>query len=125
MKILLVLALALTAINAKQCPHPDFLAKHFCQMCTDVKDAIQKSKDANKVRQDPSNLNSVLMARRSNQVYFNWGIDQDTGRCKNNKKIEVWECDIQANTCTVKGPQCTTYHDPINSHMFYDDTDCS
>ena len=121
MRVLLIFAMFVTAISA-ECPHPNFLSKHFCQTCTDVNSAITFSVEANQYRNKPSNVNTVIMSRGQETAVYNFEIFE--GRCVNSVPAEVWDCDIKNNACPAMGPTCHTYHDPNNGHLYYKDTNC-
>merc|ERR1711962_107644 len=109
MRVLLIFTMIVTAISA-DCPHPNFLNKHFCQTCTDVSSAIAFSVEANQYRKKPSNVNTVIISRGQEPAAYNFEIFE--GQCVNVVPAEVWDCNIKNKACPAMGTTCFTSHDP-------------
>ena len=74
-----------------QCPHPDFVKKHFCQDCHSLQDAMLKSKQRFDSPTNWATTNSVIMGESG---AMGWQLTQNTdGKfCVNTKKVSVVNC---------------------------------
>ena len=104
----------------QQCPHPAFLRKHWCEFCLNEEDALIFSTE--RFRLNETSKNTVITGQDLSRKFKL--MESNQKRCHNYIGSVVFECNLRGNFCKIRGKNCTTYHHPGNSHMFYQDTRC-
>jgi len=102
------------------CPHPNFVAKHLCLDCLTEEDALEFSRDRNRIQ--ATAVNTVFFGNSSFTSVSPKSTEQ---LCENDVPLLTYNCNIQRNECRLVGNECKGKHSTDNGHLFYKEVKCS